>query len=195
VKKIECPRCGTVNLEKFLTFPHCAGCSALLPDRRALARESVWRRPVGAGLWMSLVGLALAGVVALSFSSREPGEPRQMRVFGQFPRRAALGDELMCRLELDSTRVDGSNSGDLRGVSWQLARSAERYWVVVGVSPTPDASERRAGRVVWVYHQWPADERWSVRLRPRASGQLPLAVIAKAQDHYPAPWRGTLSVR
>jgi len=63
VKKIVCPRCGAVNLEKFVTFPHCAGCSALLPlwgDAPARAGASLLRRPLRVGFWMSLVGLALA---------------------------------------------------------------------------------------------------------------------------------------
>lgn len=195
MKKIVCPHCGVVNLEKFVTFPHCAGCSALLPQAREPQRASIWRRPLRAGFWVSLVGLALAGAVALSFSASEPGEPQQLIVYAQLPRHARLGQVLVCRMGLESVRSDGREPLVLREVSWQLARSVEREWSIVGISPAPDLQERRPGQAASVYHRWPVEERWVVRLRPRARGRRPLAILASASDHFPVQWRTIVTVR
>lgn len=195
MKKITCPRCGVVNLEKFVTFPHCAGCAALLPHSREPQLASIWRRPLRAGFWASLVGLALAGVVALSFSASEPGKPQTLTLYARLPRHARLDEVLVCRLGLDSVRPDGRAVGVLHEVSWQLARSVEREWRVVGVSPTPDAQDTRGGRVAWLYRRWPTEERWIVHLRARGRGPRALGIIANAADHFPVQWRTTVTVR
>jgi len=195
VKKIVCPRCGVVNLEKFVTFPHCAGCSALLPQAREPSRASIWRRPLRAGFWASLVGLALAGVVALSFSEPERGEPQQLIVYPQLSRHVHVGGVLVCRIGLESVRSDGREPDVLRDVSWQLPVSVERDWRVVSVSPTPDEQTRRVGKPLWIYHRWPSEERWSLRLQPRSSGRRLLAITANAADHFPIQWRTIVTVR
>lgn len=195
MKKIVCPRCGVVNLDKFVTFPHCAGCSALLPGAREPQRASIWRRPLRAGFWASLVGIALAGAVALSFSASEPGEPRQLIVYAQLPRQARVGEVLVCRLGIDSLSSGGRQAAILREVSWRLARSSEREWSVVSVSPAPDAPDPSLRRAAWMYGRWPVEERWVLRLRPRSRGQRRLAIIANASEHFPVQWRTTVTVR
>ena len=198
MKKTVCPRCGAINLEKFVTFPHCAGCAALLVSPRAEERaphESIWRRPLRAGLWASLVGIALAGAMAMSFSTPEPGEPEQMLIYAQIPRQARMGRVMVCRLGLDSVRSDGRAPGELREVSWTLARGAERDWSVVSVSPSPNSFTRRNGRPAWHYRSWPIESPWSVRLQPRARGRRVLVGAASAAEHLPLPWRTTVTVR
>jgi len=195
VKKIVCPQCGTINLEKFVTFPHCAGCSALLTTSREAGRVSIWRRPLRAGFWASLVGLALAGVVALSFSDSQPGEPQRLIVYPQLSRHVRLGEVLACQMGLESVRGDGREAGLLREVSWQLPRSVERDWRVVSVSPAPDAQARRVGKPMWIYHRWAAEERWSLRLQPRSAGRRVLAITAGASGHFPVQWRAVITVR
>ena len=200
MKKIVCPRCGVVNLEKFVTFPHCAGCSALLPNARAPRRASVWRRPLRAGFWAGLVGIAMAGAVALSFSpseTRESHEPQKLIVYAQLARQARLGEVVVCQLGIDSAG-NGAENSVLHDVSWRLARSSERDWRVVSVSPLSDASDTPAiGSVhnAWVYRRWTTEERWTLRLQPRARGKRPLAIVAKASDHFPIQWRTTVTVR
>ena len=195
MKKIVCPRCGVVNLEKFVTFPHCAGCSALLPGAREPQRASIWRRPLRVGFWASLVGIALAGAVALSFSVSEPGEPQQLILYAQLPRQARLGEVLVCRLGIDSVGSGGREAASLNEVSWRLARSNERDWSVVSVSPAPDSPPPSLRRAGWVYRRWPIEQRWTLRLRARARGQRPLAIIANASEHFPVQWRTIVTVR
>lgn len=195
MKKIVCPRCGVVNLEKFVTFPHCAGCSALLPGAREPMRGSVWRRPLRVGFWASLVGLALAGAVALSFSAREAEQPQQLVLYAQLPRQARLGQVLVCRLGVDSRGSDEGEGAILREVSWRLARSSERDWNVLGVSPEPDAQDHSLSRAAWVYSRWPVGERCILRLQPRTRGARALAIIASAREHFPVQWRTTVTVR
>jgi hypothetical protein len=195
VKKIVCPQCGAINLEKFVTFPNCAGCSALLPLAREPARASIWRRPLRVGFWASLVGVALAGVMALSFSAAEPNDPAHLVLYAQASRQISLDGVLVCSLSLEAVRADGRDAGALREVAWQVARRVERDWIVVSVSPRPDSRSERGVKVAWIYSQWPSEERWVLRLRPRARGRHAIAISANAPGHFPVQWKANVTVR
>ena len=188
MKKIICPRCGAVNLEKFVTYPHCAGCSALLSLEEAGAGESLWRRPVRVGLWASLLGGALLAIAALAAREVGQGESQDLVVFGHVTRRVEPGASVVCRLSFDV--VEAPTPRHLRDLTLVLARNFGRDWEVIAIEPAPDDRLSSGGRAILRYERWSTDQAWMLRVKARRPGKNRLAFSVSARDYGAAQWRG-----
>ncbi|MDF2440012.1 MAG: hypothetical protein JWN98_996, partial [Abditibacteriota bacterium] len=135
MKKIVCPRCGAVNLEKFLSFPNCAGCAARLPYQESTPPEPFWRRPLRVWLWVILAGGAAIGALgAAAWLQTEPPRFAQILVYGHVPGRVTVGRTFHCRLTLDEV-FDSSPSHRFRNVRVRVPYSPDAIFEVVAVTP------------------------------------------------------------
>jgi hypothetical protein len=197
VKKIVCPRCGAINLEKFITFPHCAGCNALLPVVQSTPRQTFWSRRLSATLWVGLLGGAglsvLAGVVFYFQSAT--GEFGQLLVYGQIPRRAVLQRAFVCHLTLDTIASSTSLSpGRLRNVRVRLPHRIDEAFGISNVQPKPDSEVvSGAGRYL-IFDSLPVDTTLQIGLRPRLVGRQRLMVTVHANEHYSANLNAAITV-
>ena len=182
MKKIVCPHCGTVNLEKFVTYPHCAGCSALLGASAVAPRAVWWKRRVRAGWWAAGLGGAILLLVALGLSETDVRQNGPLIPFPQVPREAKLGQTLNCRLAFDGIRDNGTSPQQLQNLRLRFGREFEKQWQIVAIMPTPSSDKRTiAGRVLQ-YKSWPIETVWRVQLRARKVGRQKFMVAMDAKD-------------
>ena len=161
MKKVVCAQCGLVNLDKFVSFPHCAACGALLAQPEKPARWSgKWRRPVRPFYWMLAVGSGLAmlalAIANLAAESRNSGD-KPLLVYAQIPRDLRVGKMATAQFTLDSALKEADDK--FKNVSLRLSQQTQSHVVVVSVQPPPDATEMRGhGR----YYGWDELPRGSV---------------------------------
>jgi hypothetical protein len=194
VKKIICPQCGAVNLEKFVTYPHCAGCSLLLSSEGEGPGEalSLWQKPLRVGLWASLLGAALLGIVAVATREIGEQEAEQLLIFGAAPRRASTTQSVTCRLNFDALEAPAPQH--LRELRLVMARSFGQDWKLLEVRPPPDNVQSDGGRTILLYNSWPIDETCVLQLRPRGGGARRIRLIASASGYDAVQWRATVVV-
>lgn len=181
MKKVVCARCGLVNLDKFVSFPHCAACGALLQVTQAPPRwRRVWRRPVRPIYWMLAVGSGLATLgFAIASIARETqgGGDKPLLVYAQIPRKVAKGQQVVAKFTLDSAL---ENAGDsFENVSLRLTRETQRQFVIILVKPPPDAIEMRGRGRYYLWKELPRGSAIQLTIMPRQT----------------APNRGTLSLQ
>ncbi|MDQ3815743.1 MAG: hypothetical protein M3347_17655 [Armatimonadota bacterium] len=195
MKKIQCPQCAVINLDKFVTYPHCAGCGALLPqDETARETISAWRRPLGALLWATIVGCAAIVAIAVSvlFVSK-PRELGQLIVYPQTPRTAPVGRKLVARFmvdAIDTSRRDPS----LQGVKLRMQQDFFQNFTLIAITPRPDEI-RNFGRGRYFYYQsLPRESQLRLILRAEHPGRHRLKATIYAQQHLPVDYLATIRV-
>jgi hypothetical protein len=198
MKKIRCPRCGVINLEKFVTYPHCAGCGSMLPQA-AEATESlpIWRRPLGPLLWVSVIAGAVAGlVVAATMFEKEPVEVGRVVVYGRAARRMTVNDELTINLTLDAFNTGSMQEDDLlKDVSIRLSRATLEKFEFISVSPPPDVVMRSGTGRYLQYNAIPRETQIQLTIRPREPGTHSISIGVFARDHFPSvPYNVTVRV-
>lgn len=199
--KTVCPRCGLVNLDRFVTFPHCAGCDALLP---AAPVASVWQRSLNAPLWATLIGLCCAGVGVVGLSiAREtrPTEQRALVVYGQMPQQIELRQLCAVQLTLDTTDSQPSSGGlssrgaPLEDVRLRVPRAVREAFVLTMVSPPSETRAATGSGHYFIWSQLPRNQTLRVWLRPRRAGTQRVALSLFVRDYKPFEFRAWVRVK
>ena len=196
MKKVVCARCGLVNLNKFVSFPHCAACGALLPQQqpsfnrwRGLGKRRVrplyWMLAVGSGLGM--LGLAIASVARETRARND----KPLLVYSQIPRTAAPGQTVKAQFTLDSALENPDDNFQL--VSLRLGDDTQRKWVIVNVNPAPDSSEMRGRGRYYLWDELPRNTTIVITLQARATGVLPLHATLWAAQYQQFEVRASLN--
>ena len=176
MKKVVCARCGLVNLDKFVSFPHCAACGALLPAQASSQWRTLWRRPVKPHYWMLAVGSGLAALgLAIAGIARETsaGGDKPLLVYTQIPRTFAPGQTLTVQLTLDSALEPPDDN--FERVSLRLSQQTQRDFSDIRVQPAPSAIERRGRGSYYLWNTLPRNSALKIVLTPRPqSGALQL---------------------
>ena len=169
MKKVVCARCGLVNLDKFVSFPHCAACGALLPQQKPPKWRTLWRQPVKPLYWMLAVGsgLALLGLAIASIAreTRAIGD-KPLLVYAQIPRDVAPGQTVTAQFTLDSPLENPDDN--FERVSLRLNRETQRDFSVQAVQPTPTAIERRGRGYYYLWDALPRNTAIKLALLPRS---------------------------
>ncbi|HEX8833881.1 MAG TPA: hypothetical protein VF719_06755 [Abditibacteriaceae bacterium] len=149
MKKIRCPNCSVINLEGFVTFPHCAGCGARLPEDAAQPEPVVWRRPMGTLIWASALGVAILSVVliATNMLSHQRDDESRIVMLGMVQSRVYAGQPFDIEFRVDAMEEVSHNDELLRGVRLRFPVEVFRRFQYVSLRPPPDAiSDSGAGR-------------------------------------------------
>lgn len=196
MKKVVCPACGLVNLEKFVTFPHCAACGALILDAPA-ERAPLWKRPVNAVLWALILGLCCAGLgVAGILTARETRrfETKTLVVYTQSPRNLRVGQLAQLRLALDSVEAGAITDRTFEDLQLRLPLSLLKNFAIVSISPTPRSKIVRGSGMYFDFGAVQRDQPLSITLRPRRTGNHRIAFSLVARDFSPFDWRGSFEI-
>lgn len=196
MQKIRCPRCAVINLEKFVTFPRCAGCGVLLPETGSSPTLALWRRPVGSLLWASVVGCVAMGLVIVATVFEETPPPLgQLVVYGQGPRAARVGGLLVFRLTVDAVEEASLREGrSLKNVSLRLPRDFFKKFRFVSLDPSPDEVTRSGFGRYFHYQTLPRETRLRLVVRAQQAGQYRLIASLLAEGRSPAQYRSTIMV-
>ena len=186
MKKIVCPRCGAVNLEKFLSFPNCAGCAARLPQDDRAPSDVLWRRPLRVWLWVILAGGGAIGALgAAAWFQAEPPQFSQLLVYVQAPREVVVGRTFRCRLTLDEVQ-ESSSLRRFGNVRVRLPNSSDAVFDVVAITPVPDSKINLGAARYYQFRSLPVGSILALDLRARQVGQHKLSIIVHADDYYSA---------
>ena len=198
MKKIRCPRCGVINLEKFVTYPHCAGCGSMLPQTSDTTEHlPVWRRPLGPVLWVTVIAGAVVGlVIAATMFERTPVEFDQVVIYGQAARNLTLGKEFVIYLTLDAfDSVAAQHNEVLKDVSLRLEQNTLEKFEFVSLDPSPDTVLRSGTGRYLRYNTLPRETPLQLTMRPRQTGIHSISIKVFALDHDPsAPYNTTVRV-
>jgi hypothetical protein len=193
--KVVCPHCGLVNLDRFVSFPHCAGCGSLLSVHVVRVAPSWWQRPLRASLWATIVGLGCAAL-ALAFISitqeTRLTDEAHLIVYPQVPRVVALGDTLNTQFQLDSVAASEPDAFD--DARLRLPRALLAEFTVVAVAPPPQAELVTRGGRYLVYNHLARETPISLALSPRRIGQFSFVVQLYAKGYYPFEIRNFVTV-
>ncbi len=171
MKKVVCGHCGLVNLDKFVSFPHCAACGALLAVEKPAKWRAFWRQPVRPLYWMLAVGSGL-GMLGLTIAgiareTRESGD-KPLLVYTQIPRDIPNGQTAIAQFTLDSAQE--SPDDNFERVSLRLGRQTQRDFVIVSIQPAPVAIETRGSGRYYLWDELPRNTALKLALQPRAQG-------------------------
>ncbi len=195
MKKVVCPACGLVNLEKFVTYPHCAACGAPLADAPD-EKLPLWKRPLSAPLWATVLGLCCAGLgVAGILATRETRLPedKQLVVYVQTPRHLRVGQVGQVQLGLDSVEEEGA-SGDLNDLQLRLPSSLLRDFVVASIAPMPRGQFQRRNGIYFDFGDVKRSQIILISLRARRAGTRRIAFSLYARDFPRLQWGGALQI-
>ena len=201
MKKVVCAQCGLVNLEKFVSYPHCAACGARLPQEKPSRWRTLWKRPVKPLYWMLAVGASLsvlgAAIASLALeTSARGGKP--LLVYAQLPRQIAAGQSVSAQFALDS--AEENPDATFNGVSLRLGRETRALWQVVALRPAPTSSGRQGSGFYYYWDALPRNGSLVLTLRARGqtsqtSGALPFRVTLAAQNYAPFEVRTSVGAR
>lgn len=186
MRKVVCPQCGLVNLDRFVTFPHCAGCGVRLPDKQPGDARAFWRRPMRAPFWASIIALGCAAMAAVAIGIiRETSHPDygQLVVYAQVPRNVAPENIVVLQFHLDTT--DQRAPATFREVRFRLPRPIVENFEISSVAPEPDESFRTGGGSYYQFEEISREEAICVTLRPKRTGTYRFNAQIYAQDYQP----------
>jgi hypothetical protein len=192
MQKIRCPHCGVINLEKFITYPQCAGCGSTLPQA-AQAGEALpfWRRPVRPVIWVSIVGLLLAGLLwTASVFQVAVESSSQVVVYGDSRRSSRVGQVIALNLRVDALGESRSErKRSLRDVQLRIPLRTFQTLRFVSLQPKPDQMTILGKGRIFTYETLPHDSVLQLRLRVTDAIREPIPVAVYAADHLPGFWR------
>jgi hypothetical protein len=192
MKKIRCPRCAVVNLEKFVSYPHCAGCGALLTEAAPpRVPWAAWKKPLGPLLWATVAGLAGAAAVGAAMLLTRPVALGQMRVEGQIMRQVAVGQSVTLWLTLDTF---GNRSRELKGVSVRLNRDTMRHFVFESSDPKAQNQSRAGSGEYFTFPPIMRQTQIGLSLRAVRAGQVKLRATVRAENQLPADYNANVTV-
>lgn len=195
MQKIRCPRCGVVNLEKFLTFPQCAGCGSTLPEQ-ATRPIAFWRRPLGALWWVLLIGAAVTGLAAVSsiFTFTDEDEARLL-VYGNASRHISLRQTVVVTMTLDAVaETRRLRRAPLQNVKLRLPRAIFEEFALVSLEPIPDRVSTMAGGRYFEYETLPRETDLYLRLYSLEPGRFRIRSDFYADEHAPVAFSFTVLV-
>lgn len=139
MQKIRCPRCGVVNLEKYLTFPQCAGCGSTLPVPKS-SKPSFFRRELHAILWvLGIGGVAAALILAFDYLSTPSESNARLFIYGSASRQVALQQTVVVTMTLDAVaETRAQRRQPLQNVKMRLPRTLGNAFAFVSLDPPPD---------------------------------------------------------
>lgn len=196
MKKVLCQMCGLMNLEKFVTYPHCAGCGTRLAETTTPTAFDRWKRPLGAPLWATFLGLCCAGLGYWGITiARETGhaEQKQLLAYVQLPRDIYAGQTTSIELLLDIADAEGRQVRTFDDVRLRFPSSLSKDYALIGFTPSGRIQREGSGQYL-VFDSLPRDESIVVTLRPRRAGKLPLSLGLFARDFTPYIYNGSLVV-
>jgi hypothetical protein len=197
MRKISCPRCGAINLEKFVTFPHCANCGTLLPTQEAQAQpQSRWQPLLKPLLWIAVLGCAtLVLVLAATLFEATPQEEGQVVIYGQLARATRVGQLMTTLFMVDTIDASAPRSGnDLNAVKLRVPRDFFEQFQFIALDPPPDdVTDRGSGRY-FSYAVMPRETRLQLRARARQPGRYRLNIQIYAANYSPGECRTTIVV-
>lgn len=194
-RKIRCPHCEVINLEKFVTYPHCAGCGALLTaEEPPRSQWAAWRRPLGPILWATIAGLAAVAVFSAALMLRRPPELGQLSLYGQVARRVPINGLLTLSLTLDAESSSSRETRTLKNPTFRISDNNLRDFNVLSITPKP-ASEIRSGSGHYFnFGSLPRGAQVQFVLRARRAGKHVLRVAAHADAHVPPPMNYVVAI-
>jgi hypothetical protein len=191
MQKIRCPHCGVINLEKFITYPQCAGCGRTLPElAHAAGALPFWRRPVRPVFWVFAVGLLLAGLLWTA-SVFQVGVESQSQVvlYGDSRRRARIGQVVAFNLRVDALGESRSeHRRPLRNVRLRIPLRSFETLRFVSLQPQPDEMTIVGKGRFFTYETLPRDSVLQLRLRVAKATRAPVPLAVYADDHMPGFW-------
>lgn len=198
MNKIVCERCGLVNLEKFVTFPHCAACGARLPQAPR-APLLWWRRPVRAPLWAGVIGLCCTALGALGLVITHETrrlEEKILVVYTTLPRQMDLGQNAIVQLLLDTVESDSrASTRPFEAVRLRVSRQTFRDFQMISISPPPSSRSMAGSGRYYMWQQLPRAQPIRLLVRPRQSGpQRRLHLMLFVRDFTPIELRRTVAI-
>lgn len=194
MKKIRCAHCEVVNLEKFVTYPHCAGCGALLTQEEAPRRAPLaWRRPLRPFLWATVVCIAAAAVVGAALMLRRPAAMGQLVAYGQTMRRVPIGGTLHLGLTID-TIAAARESNVLNTVSVRFDESFLQKFPIVAVEPPAFTRKRSGSGHYFIFESVPRETQISFAFKSLRAGRHHLYAKIYAAAQLPTEYQATVTV-
>jgi hypothetical protein len=195
VKKIVCPSCGLVNLEKFVTFPFCAACGAHLPEKEPTKFRSFLVQPVKPLYWALSVsfGLAILAISALGIAleTRDRSE-KSLLIYAQTPRRVAEDGLIYSSFTLDTIEEYPTNT--FSDVRLRFAKETLQRFELVAFIPPPSRRERFGSGQYYLWPKLKRAEAVKIVLAPKNTGDLPFRFMVYARDHLPLQARNAITV-
>lgn len=191
--KVRCTRCEVVNLDRFVTYPFCAGCGARLP---APPREPAWGRPLGPMLWASLLcGGALGLFASVALLNGDEDASGRLMVIGKLPQTARAGQSFPLRLTVDQEGFEGAPSVSvLQNLSVRLPGKSSRAYDVMSVQPSPDVQEVVGSGRYYRFESLPRGEQLIFVLRPRRPGNIVVTMLLAVPEQTSTDFRAHVSV-
>lgn len=186
MRKVVCPHCGLVNLDRFVTYPHCAGCGTRLPESQPSSALAFWKRPMRAPFWASIVALVCAAMAVVAVGIvRETArlDYGQLVVYAQVPRTGSLHSLTFTQFHLDST--DPRAPAIFRSVRLRLPRQVLEGFDVVAVTPEPTETFHTGGGSYYQFDEIPKEEPIRLTLRSMKPGEYRFNAQIYAQDYQP----------
>ncbi|RYG72051.1 hypothetical protein EON80_04535 [bacterium] len=196
MKKVLCQMCGLVNLDKFVTYPHCAGCGIRLAETTTPSSLENWKRPLGTPLWATIIGLCCAGLAYWGITiARETGhaDASKLIAYIEVPRNASVGTVTFVKLLPDSVESENMPVRTFHDVRLRVSRSNFEDFAFVDISPPSVMQSEGSGRY-FVYESLAHDEPITLKLRPLRAGQAQLSLSLFARDFTPFSIRSTVKV-
>jgi hypothetical protein len=192
--KIHCPRCGVVNLEKFVTYPRCAGCGITLPQTEGEQYVPFWKRPLNSRLWITLVGSVFCGLlVGASFLQTSVEKNQVLLLYGNAARSGKVGD--LVTLTLTADAPPSRHSAVLSDVRLRMPLRCFQSLRLVSISPQPDEMTVSGNSRYFSYRRLPRETNLILRLRAVAPISERFRATLYAADHMPAAWRITIRIQ
>ena len=202
MRQIRCPSCGTINLEKFVTFPHCANCGTLLPAPEASSEAAsqlsrAWQRPFRVLLWVAvLICATLALAAAAVFFQATPQEPGQVVIYGQLSRATQVGHLLGAQFTVDTMDVAAARPESmLNAVELRIPREFFDNFDFVALDPAPDEITDRGTARYFRYTALPRETRLQLSIRARQPGRHRLSTRIYADEYTAGEFRTAITVQ
>lgn len=201
MKKIRCPQCSVINLERFITYPHCAGCGTLLANEEVHAKvEKVptMRQPLKPVLWATLFAIAVVAVGlflarAMTIAAATPG---QLVIYGRMTRVTGMGKMITADLTVDATGNDvARRDAELTGVKLRISERFFNDFKYMGLEPKPDRQMSSGSGRYYYYSHLPLNTRLQLKVQPLHAGQFLFESSVYADEQYAGDFNAVINVR